>query len=227
MTISRRDIIFVAVLVNLGLLAVLFMTAVRYDDEGVLNSNITQEIVSVDKETMPMQEIQIANETTPVPPINPLGSPLPTPKDEDFAAIPVTETQVTEKTLEQNSAKNTITSNKSYVEVTVKKGDFLEKIAKNNNSSIEEIKKVNNLPNDRLNVGQVLRVPQNVSKTNTVAKSNKIENEEAVYYVIKNGDNPWKVARQFGVRYEDILKLNSLNEEKARNLKIGDTIRVK
>jgi peptidoglycan endopeptidase LytF len=47
------------------------------------------------------------------------------------------------------------------------------------------------------------------------------------YYTVKSGDNPWKIAKQFHVRFEDLLKLNNLNEEKARNMKIGDKIRVK
>ena len=51
--------------------------------------------------------------------------------------------------------------------------------------------------------------------------------DEPVYYVIKSGDNPWKIARQFGVKYDEILRLNQLDEEKARNLKIGDRVRVK
>jgi peptidoglycan endopeptidase LytF len=48
-----------------------------------------------------------------------------------------------------------------------------------------------------------------------------------VYYVVKSGDSPWKIAKQFNVKPEDILQLNHLDEEKARNLKIGDRIRIK
>ena len=44
---------------------------------------------------------------------------------------------------------------------------------------------------------------------------------------MKKGDNPWKIAKQFNVRFEDLLKMNNLDEERARNMKIGDKIRVK
>lgn len=48
-----------------------------------------------------------------------------------------------------------------------------------------------------------------------------------MYYIVKGGDNPWKIAKQFQVNFDDILRLNNLDEEKARNMKIGDRIRVK
>jgi LysM repeat protein len=50
---------------------------------------------------------------------------------------------------------------------------------------------------------------------------------EVVYYTIKGGDNPWKIAKQYGVNVDDLLKLNGLNDERAKNLKPGDKIRVK
>ena len=53
------------------------------------------------------------------------------------------------------------------------------------------------------------------------------DTEESQYYVIKSGDSPWKVAKKLGIKYEDLLKLNNLTEEKAKNLKIGQKIRIK
>ena len=46
-------------------------------------------------------------------------------------------------------------------------------------------------------------------------------------YTIKNGDSPWKIAKQFNMNYEDIVRLNGLDEDKARNLQPGEKIRVK
>lgn len=51
--------------------------------------------------------------------------------------------------------KDTIEGN-SY---RVKSGDSLEKIASKNGTSIKILKELNNLANDRINVGQVLRLP--------------------------------------------------------------------
>ena len=50
---------------------------------------------------------------------------------------------------------------------------------------------------------------------------------EPVYHTIKNGDNPWKIAKQFRIKVEDLLRLNDLDEAKARNLKVGEKIRIR
>lgn len=47
------------------------------------------------------------------------------------------------------------------------------------------------------------------------------------WYVMKSGDNPWKVAKTNKIKFDDLLKLNGLNEERARNLKPGDRIRIR
>lgn len=59
------------------------------------------------------------------------------------------------KAMGQQSPSSTSTS-KTYC---VKAGDSLEKIARNNKSSVDAIRKINNLSNDRINIGQELRLP--------------------------------------------------------------------
>jgi LysM repeat protein len=44
---------------------------------------------------------------------------------------------------------------------------------------------------------------------------------------MKSGDNPWNIARQHRVNFDDFLRLNQLDEEKARQLKPGDKLRVR
>ncbi len=124
-----------------------------------------------------------------------------------------------------------------YVEVTVKRGDVLERIARAHGSSVQAIVKMNNLSSEKISVGQVLRIPPGEKKPLNIgaaeAAAHKWEPKkevaagEPVYYTIKSGDNPWKIARQFHVKFDDLLRLNSLDEAKARNLKVGDKIRVK
>jgi len=63
-----------------------------------------------------------------------------------------------------------------------------------------------------------------------IAKSVKDEEEDAappLYYTIKPGDNPWKLARKFHVKYEALLRLNNLDEGKAKNLRVGQKIRIR
>jgi chromosome segregation ATPase len=47
-------------------------------------------------------------------------------------------------------------SSKSY---RIKPGDSLEKIARSNNTSVKVLKELNNLVNDRINVGQTIQLP--------------------------------------------------------------------
>lgn len=127
------------------------------------------------------------------------------------------------------------TDNKKYIEITIKRGDSLDKIAKANNTSVAAIKDANQLKNDRLKIGKVLRIPVSSDKKATPAKSEPIAaapkapvaQSDSQFYTVKKGDNPTKIAKQYNMKVEDLLKLNNWNEEKARNLKIGDKVRVK
>lgn len=47
------------------------------------------------------------------------------------------------------------------------------------------------------------------------------------YYVVKSGDSPWKIARKFHLDFEELLKLNNLDESSAKNLKIGQKLRIR
>ena len=93
----------------------------------------------------------------------------------------------------------------SYV---VKKGDSLYTIANKYNTSISEIKKINNLTSDSLVVGQVLKIPQTSGGTSQI-------------YVVKNGDNLYAIARKFNTSVDSIKKKNSLT---SNNLQIGQKL---
>lgn len=47
------------------------------------------------------------------------------------------------------------------------------------------------------------------------------------FYVVRPGDNPWKIAKKFHLSFEKLLELNNLDETKAKNLKVGQTLRIK
>jgi LysM repeat protein len=244
--------IILAVLVNAGLLAIIFLLAINTDDDKISDSfEMTPSVVALKG-----NEIEY-NDT-------PNSAVLERPRDELDTALrefadssafqPVMEEELYPyAVLDQEDLQNADSiqevevtpespKNLKYVEVTVKKGDVLEKIARANGTTVSAIKDANQLKNERLNIGQVLRVPVSATKkTETVVTKttpsapalpekktpSKIASSgDPQYYTIKNGDNPWKIAKQFGVKVDDLLKLNGWNEEKARNLKVGDKIRI-
>lgn len=231
---SRRDIIIAAVLVNTGLLAILFMLALHTDKTLDLVPKEMNESTFVSSKPH-SQEILIETNLSPSPRDEldqmlkdfPLSSTKEEMQKESSAAI-------LSQPIVSPPTRNTPSKPKEqeYVEVTVKRGDYLEKIAKANGTTIEAIMKANKLSNERLDIGQILKIPlqkkivDNVTAKKNVNKQTEISQSDVQFYTLKSGDNPWKVAKEFRVKFDDLLKLNNLDEEKAKGLKPGDVLRV-
>lgn len=241
MLMSRRDIIIISVLLNASLLAVLFFMARHGDDEKVSEQlDIVQEIVA-------LPETAILN--PPSPAVQKIE--LIHPQDEiddvlkDYAApsasVSVLDDSLDDLDKEEEGdifpmiAAAQEKDSENYLEITVKRGDALEKIARANGTTIGAIKKLNRLNSEKVFVGQVLRIPiveKETAQTKPISAPKRTDSSssssaETEFYVIKSGDNPWKIAKLFHVKFDELLKLNNLDEEKARNLKVGDKIRVR
>lgn len=83
-----------------------------------------------------------------------------------------------------------------YIEYTVKKGDTLYSIARNFDTTQQEIMMLNNLTSNLLSIGQTLKIP-----TST----------KGITYVVKKGDNLYSIARTFGTTITDIMNKNNLS----------------
>lgn len=220
---SKRDAIIISVLVNAGLLAILFVTAIKSDPEQLsvdndLEKSFVEERTSLHFENEKVTDVSPLIVTSPLDEVDKvLREYLPQSSKEAISYA------------EQKPVTKSENRSEKFIEVTVKRGDALEKIARNNSTTVEVLRKVNHLTNDKLKIGQVLRVPQkSAAVVKEAKKSEPIESTlDKQYYVVKSGDNPWKIAKQFNVKFDDLLDLNNLDEEKARNLKVGDRIRVK
>lgn len=94
----------------------------------------------------------------------------------------------------------------------VKKGDSLWSIASKNNTTVDNIKKLNNLSSNNLSVGQVLKL------------SYDTENEdikESNIYTVKKGDSLWLIANKYGTTVDELKNINNL---KSTTLSIGQTL---
>ena len=98
------------------------------------------------------------------------------------------------------------------VTYVVKAGDNLYNIAKQYNTSVSEIVRLNSLPNNNLSIGQQLLIP-----TASVSDNSSPSNT----YVVKSGDNLYSIARRFGTSVNDIIRLNNLP---GTSLSIGQTL---
>ncbi len=85
-------------------------------------------------------------------------------------------------------------SNEYYV---VKSGDSLYKIANQFNTTVDEIKRLNNLTSNLLSIGQRLRIPS--------PSPNSYQT-----YTVKKGDTLYSIARNFNTTVTPIQNLNNL-----------------
>ena len=90
---------------------------------------------------------------------------------------------------------------------TVVKGDSLYKIANKYDTTVSDIIKLNNLNNNDLSVGQILKIP--MSNNNT--------------YIVKKGDSLYTIAKNYGTTVNNIIALNNL---KSTNLSIGQVLKI-
>lgn len=259
---SRRDLIIIAVLVNAGLLIVLFTSALKSSGkQEELTTQFQSENTQIGSHEMQgmqvSQDAQVSQTTgdevdgvlrqysntqlvnTPVVTSAPAfessiqsqqmspslaSSMQQTEGVSNFAAdlqsisVPSGSDVSTAITTPENKPRAA-----SIVEVKVKKGDVLEKIAKQHHSTVDEIMKLNQLSSTNLKIGQVLKVAPKEGKKATSA----VADAAPKLYTVKNGDNPWTIAVKNHMKVEELLKLNHLDEEKARRLKPGDQLRIR
>ena len=94
---------------------------------------------------------------------------------------------------------------------TVQKGDTLYSIARKFNTSVDELKRLNNLNSNTLYVGQELIVKETPSS----------DLDNFITYTVKRGDSLWKIANDYNISVSDLISFNNLNNTM---LTIGQTL---
>ena len=97
-----------------------------------------------------------------------------------------------------SSQPRSLTKEGEKLVYSVKKGDSLYIIAKAFNTTVQEIKKQNDLQSNMLRVGQKL-----VIQSGTPAG--------AIPYTVKSGDTPYKIAKKYRMALNYLLALNGLS----------------
>ena len=109
---------------------------------------------------------------------------------------------------EDYTPPDTLESTITYV---VKKGDNLYDIARRYNTSTTNIIKINNLQNNNLSVGQILKIPYSTKEPITSTNT----------YTAASGDSLYSIARKFNTTVDTIKNLNNLS---TNNLSIGQKL---
>jgi LysM repeat protein len=94
----------------------------------------------------------------------------------------------------------------------VMKGDTLYGIANKLDTTVDELKKINNLTSNSLSIGQILNVPV---KT--------IDTGETELYQVKRGDTLYSIANKYGITLKELKAINNLEND---NLAIGQLLNV-
>ena len=92
----------------------------------------------------------------------------------------------------------------------VEKGDSLYSIAKKFNTTVDNLKSLNNLTTDTLSTGQVLIIPKDVE--------NK---DNGNVYIVQSGDTLYNIARKYNVSVDELKKTNNLT---TNTLQIGQQL---
>lgn len=151
-------------------------------------------------------------EPTPEPVVEPTPAPAPAP-----APAPVVKPAEPETT--------------TYI---VQNGDYLAKISKKFNLTIDSIKRVNNMTSDTIRVGQKIKLPGKVNVGEQKAPVTKISAEKAKKgyesykgatkeYVVKSGDTIGAIAYGNGCNIRQLKEMNNL---KSDVVKVGQKLKI-
>ena len=104
--------------------------------------------------------------------------------------------------LKEENMDTSVTEN-AYI---VKKGDTLYQIAQKNNTTVNELKSLNNLSSNTLSIGQKLILPSNNS---------------TISYIVKKGDTLYQIAQKYNTTVNTLKNLNNLT---SNTLSIGQKL---
>ena len=104
-----------------------------------------------------------------------------------------------------------------YLIYRVQSGDNLYAIARQYNTTVDELMRINNLSSILLSIGQELRIPVTETPGPTEPSPNYID------YIVKSGDNLYAIARRYNTTVQEIMTENNLT---SNNLSIGQRLRI-
>lgn len=107
-----------------------------------------------------------------------------------------------------NNGGNTTTTPENIY--TVQKGDSLWAIANKYGTTVDNIKKANNLSTNNLSIGQTLIIP-----------STNVPGQTEITYVVKKGDSLWAIANKYDTTVDKIKSTNNLS---SNTLSIGQIL---
>ncbi len=110
-----------------------------------------------------------------------------------------------------------------FIDVKVKSGDSLWKIAHRHHTNIAYLRKLNPRLKPVLSIGHTIKVPASRSFATTSHKANPLlANGRRIRYKVKSGDSLWTIAKKFGTSSKAIARINQISVKKL--LRPGDRL---
>ncbi len=112
---------------------------------------------------------------------------------------------------QQLKIPTTIPTTANYITYTVKSGDNLYDLANKYNTTVNDIKALNNLSSTLLNIGQTLKIPTTPTSPNYIN------------YTVKSGDNLYSIAQKYNTNVQQLMTYNNLTSSL---LSLGQVIKI-
>ena len=131
----------------------------------------------------------------------------------------------TQEAVADKIEKKTSKTIEKPVSIKIHQGETLGGIAKANNTTVGELKRINNLKDSKLHLGQVLKLNQNVEPNtqNRVAESTDKKKEgkaeykgSSITHKIKRGESLIMIAKDNNISVEELKEMNNLTDSKIR-----------
>jgi len=114
----------------------------------------------------------------------------------------------------------------------VRQGDTLEKIARRNGTTINQLCKLNGIsrnrvlhPGDRLRVSGKASAESSSKQASATSSNSKTDNSSTATYTVRSGDTLGKIAKTHGTTVKKLCKLNGISQNTP--LRVGQKLKVK
>lgn len=112
-----------------------------------------------------------------------------------------------------NNSNNNENTTDEYQTYTIKKGDNLYQIARTFNTTVDEIKTLNNLTSNTLTIGNTLKIPRSKEQTST----------DYLTYKVVSGDTLYSIAKKYNINVDTLKNYNNLS---SNLLSLGQILRI-
>lgn len=107
----------------------------------------------------------------------------------------------------------------AYERYVVQKGDTLSEIAQRSNISVAQLRAVNTLRGNLINVGQKLRIPTGAASS---ASGEVVATYETTHRV-NRGDTLWRIANRYGTSVQQLRRVNGTDSDV---LQVGQILKI-